>query len=165
MIDGMPTTGDPQLTVPRAANVRARGPALIAAGLLGLLLGSPLTSARAQREPVPVPEQAAPSAAAPPAGPTAAPSAADQELARCDSFARLHRYAEQSKALCEEGRQVKPGPVTTGILEHCRALQGARFDRQPVDDMMDTLDRQISEQGIGNACHAASVQAWDLISQ
>lgn len=164
MIDGMPKTGDRQPGVPGGASARARGRALVAAGVAAFLLGSPSTSALAQREPVPVPEQPAPSAAAP-AGPTAAPSAADQELARCDSFARLHRYAEQSKALCEEGRQVKPGPVTTGILEHCRALQGARFDRQPVDDMMDTLDRQISEQGIGNACHAASVQAWDLISQ
>ncbi|MGI4747455.1 MAG: hypothetical protein ACRYGI_10850 [Janthinobacterium lividum] len=83
----------------------------------------------------------------------------------CDNFARLHRYAEASKALCEEGRQVKPGPMTAQILAQCRALQGDRFDRQPVTDMMDTLTRQIGSQGIGNACQAASAQAWNLISQ
>lgn len=83
----------------------------------------------------------------------------------CDNFARLHRYAEASKALCEEGRQVKPGPMTAQILAQCRALQGDRFDRQPITDMMDNLDKQISSQGIGNACQAASAQAWNLISQ
>lgn len=85
--------------------------------------------------------------------------------AGCDNFGRLHRYAEASKALCEEGRQVKPGPMTARILAQCRALQGDRFERQPITDMMDTLDKQISSQGIGNACQAASAQAWDLISQ
>jgi hypothetical protein len=83
----------------------------------------------------------------------------------CDNFARLHRYAEASKALCEEGRQVKPGPMTMQILAQCRALQGARFDQQPITDMMDNLTKQIGSQGIGNACQAASAQAWNLISQ
>jgi len=85
--------------------------------------------------------------------------------AGCDNFARLHRYAEASKALCEEGREVKPGPMTAQVLAECRALQGDRFERQPITDMMDDLDKQISSQGIGNACHAASLQAWNLISQ
>lgn len=95
----------------------------------------------------------------------AAPPQGTMNETGCNNFARLHRYAEASKALCEEGRQVKPGPVTAQILAQCRALQGDRFDRQPVTDMMDNLDKQISTQGIGNACQAASAQAWDLISQ
>lgn len=93
------------------------------------------------------------------------PLQATMNEAGCDSFARLHRYAEASKALCEEGRQVKPGPMTAQILAQCRALQGDRFDRKPINDMMDNLDKQISSQGIGNACQAASAQAWNLISQ
>ncbi len=144
-------------------------PRPIAGLLFGLLLGLPSAPVLAQGTPPPA--AASPgtlsgaSSGAPSGAPSGPQSLSDEERARCDSFARLHRYAEQSKAMCEEGRQVKPGPMTTAILERCRVLEGDRFDRQPVDDMMDTLARQISEQGIGNACHAASVQAWNLISQ
>ena len=152
MIEATRVMPDRQPEAPRSAQL----PMPLATLLFGLLLSVPSAPALAQREPVPFPVQPAPSTGAPPA---------DEARARCDSFARLHRYAEQSKALCEEGRQVKAGPVTTKILEQCRALEGDQFDRQPVNDMMDNLTRQISEQGIGNACHAASVQAWDLISQ
>lgn len=120
-------------------------PALVA---LGMALGGPATL---------IPPAYAQAAQAGP-GPT-------MNDVGCDNFTRLHRYAEASKALCEEGRQVKPGPMTMQILAQCRALQGDRFDRQPVTDMMDNLTRQIASQGIGNACQAASAQAWNLISQ
>ena len=84
---------------------------------------------------------------------------------RCDYFSRLHRFAEQSKSLCDDGRQVKIGPVTTKVLDQCRQLQGARFDRVPVTDMMDALGRQVARDGMGNACHEIGAQVWDLLSQ
>lgn len=99
--------------------------------------------------------------AAPP--PLASPPASDPS--GCDHFARLFAYAQQSKAMCEEGRQVKAGPITAKIVARCHAEQGARFDHADVSDLMDTLAQQIQSQGIGNACNAASQQAWTLISQ
>lgn len=87
------------------------------------------------------------------------------DAGRCDTFSRLHRFAEESKSLCDEGRQVKVGPLTAGILRQCRALQGARFDRQPIDDMIAGFSSQVSSQGLGNACHAVKMQVWDLVAQ
>ena len=84
---------------------------------------------------------------------------------RCDYFSRLHRFAEESKSMCDEGRQVKVGPLTGRILEQCRAMQGDRFDRQPIDDMIGGFSKQVASQGLGNACHAIKMQVWDLIAQ
>ncbi len=84
---------------------------------------------------------------------------------RCDYFSRLHRFAEESKSMCDEGRQVKVGPLTAQILEQCRAMQGDRFDRQPIDDMIGGFSSQVASQGLGNACHAIKMQVWDLIGQ
>ena len=93
------------------------------------------------------------------------PPATTDEAARCDYFSRLHRFAEQSKALCDEDRQVKPGPVTTRILAECRASQGDRLDQAPVGDLMAKLSAQIQGQGVGYACHEVSIQVWDLVGQ
>lgn len=93
------------------------------------------------------------------------PPATPDDLARCTYFSRLHRFAEQSKALCDEDRQVKPGPVTQRILADCRASQGDRLDQAPIDDLMARLAARIQSQGVGNACHEASIQVWDLVSQ
>ena len=87
------------------------------------------------------------------------------DAGRCDTFSRLHRFAEESKSMCDEGRQVKVGPLTAQILGQCRALQGDRFDRQPIDDMIASFSSQVSSQGLGNACHAVKMQVWDLIQQ
>lgn len=118
---------------------------------------------------------AAPGLAAPGSAPGAAGAPAMQNYlqpppgqdadGRCDYFARLHRFTEESKALCDEGRQIKVGPMMSQILAQCRAQQGARYDRLPVTDLMDALTRQIESEGIGDACHAAGVQAWDLVQQ
>ena len=93
----------------------------------------------------------------------ASPPAMD--AGRCGYFSRLHRFAEESKSMCDEGRQVKVGPLTAQILERCRALQGERLDRQPIDDMIAGFSSQVSSQGLGNACHAVKMQVWDLIAQ
>ncbi len=87
------------------------------------------------------------------------------DAGRCDYFSRLHRFAEESKSMCDEGRQVKVGPLTGQILQQCRALQGDRFDRQPIDDMIASFSSQVERQGLGNACHAIKIQVWDLIQQ
>ncbi len=87
------------------------------------------------------------------------------DAGRCDYFSRLHRFAEESKSMCDEGRQVKVGPLTAQILGQCRTLQGDRFDRQPIDDMIAGFSSQVSSQGLGNACHAVKLQVWDLIGQ
>lgn len=116
------------------------------------LLAAP-ASASARTQPVETPPVAA------------QPPLPDGNAGQCDYFSRLYRFAEESKALCEDARQVKPGPLTTRIIAQCRAAEGARFAQAPVDDLMDGLTRQISTQGIGNACHVVSVQVWDLISQ
>ncbi len=87
------------------------------------------------------------------------------DAGRCDYFSRLHRFAEESKSMCDEGRQVKVGPLTAQILGQCRTLQGDRFDRQPIDDMIAGFSSQVSSQGLGNACHAVKLQVWDLIAQ
>ena len=102
--------------------------------------------------------------AAPPP-PFLQPPATMDVAARCSYFSRLHRFAEQSKALCDEGRQVKLGPVTTRILSDCRATQGAALDQAPVTDLMDKLVAAIQSEGVGNACNDVSVQAWDLVGQ
>ena len=93
------------------------------------------------------------------------PPASTDDLARCMYFSRLHRFAEQSKALCDEDRQVKPGPVTQRILADCRAAHGDKPDLAPIDDLMAALATRIQNQGVGNACHDASIQVWDLVSQ
>lgn len=103
--------------------------------------------------------------AAPPQQPFLQPPATMDAAARCSYFSRLHRFAEQSKALCDEGRQVKLGPVTTRILSDCRATQGAAPDQVPVTDLMDKLVAAIQSEGVGNACNDVSVQAWDLVGQ
>ena len=87
------------------------------------------------------------------------------DAGRCDYFSRLHRFAEESKSMCDEGRQVKVGPLTAQILGQCRTLQGDRFNRQPIDDMIAGFSSQVSSQGLGNACHAVKLQVWDLIAQ
>ena len=84
---------------------------------------------------------------------------------RCTYFSRLYRFTEQSKSMCDDGRQVRIGPVTTVVLDQCRKLQGDRFGRVPVTDMMDAFGRQIARDGMGNACHEVGAQAWDLLSQ
>ena len=84
---------------------------------------------------------------------------------RCDYFSRLHRFAEESKSQCDDGRQVKVGPLTGQILDQCRATQGERFDRSPIDDMIASFTRQISAEGLGNACRGIKAQVWDLIEQ
>ena len=66
---------------------------------------------------------------------------------------------------CDDGGQVKIGPVTAKVLDQCRRLQGDRFDRVPVTDMMDALGRQIARDGMGNACHAIGAEVWDLLGQ
>lgn len=97
--------------------------------------------------------------------PLLAVSAPQPSPLECDQFARIYRYAQESKALCEEGRQVKPGPMTSTVVERCRAEQGARFDHANVADLMDKLTQQIQSQGMGNACNVASREAWSLIIQ
>lgn len=97
--------------------------------------------------------------------PLLAVSALQPSPPECDQFARIYRYAQESKALCEEGRQVKPGPMTSTVLGQCRAEQGARFDQADVTDLMDKLTQQIQSQGMGNACNVASREAWALIIQ
>lgn len=87
------------------------------------------------------------------------------EEARCDWFSRLKRFVDETKRDCDEGRAVKPGPITRSILDRCRAEQGARFDRLPADDMIAGFGRQVQAQGFGNACHEIKQQAWDLIEQ
>ena len=67
---------------------------------------------------------------------------------RCDTFSRLHRFAEESKSMCDEGRQVKVGPLTAQI-----------------HDMIAGFSSQVVSQGLGNACHAIKMQVWDLIAQ
>jgi hypothetical protein len=87
------------------------------------------------------------------------------DSARCDYFSRLHRFAEESKSMCDEGRQVKVGPLTGQILAQCHAAQKDRFDRLPIDDMIASFEKQVSAQGLGDACHAIKAQVWDLIQQ
>ena len=98
-------------------------------------------------------------------GAALAQQAPPMDAGRCDYFSRLHRFAEESKSMCDEGRQVKVGPLTGQILQQCRALQGDRFDRQPIDDMIASFSSQVERQGLGNACHAIKIQVWDLIQQ
>ncbi len=93
------------------------------------------------------------------------PPAVMDAAGRCDYFSRLYRFTEQSKSLCDDGRQVKVGPVTTRVLDQCRQLQGDRFDRIPVTDMMEALGHQIDRDGMGNACHEIGAQVWDLLAQ
>lgn len=84
---------------------------------------------------------------------------------RCDYFARLHRFAEESKSMCDEGRQVKVGPVMSRILGECETRQGARYGRLPPTGLMDELVRQVQSQGMGNACHEVGVQVWAVVQQ
>ncbi len=93
------------------------------------------------------------------------PPAVMDPQGRCNYFSRLYRFTEQSKSMCDDGRQVKLGPVTTVVLDQCRKLQGDRFARVPVTDMMDAFGRQIARDGMGNACHEVGAQAWDLLGQ
>ena len=93
------------------------------------------------------------------------PPAVMDASGRCDYFSRLYRFTEQSKSLCDDGHQVKLGPVTTRVLDQCRRLQGERFARVPVTDMMDALGRQVERDGLGNACHEIGAQVWDLLAQ
>ena len=93
------------------------------------------------------------------------PPAVMDAAGRCDYFSRLYRFTEQSKSMCDDGRKVKIGPVTASVLDQCRKLQGDRFDRVPVTDMMDDFGRQIGRDGMGNACHEVGAQVWDLLAQ
>ena len=93
------------------------------------------------------------------------PPAVMDASGRCDYFSRLYRFTEQSKSLCDDGRQVRIGPVTAKVLDQCRRLQGDRFARVPVTDMMEALGRQIDRDGMGNACHEIGAQVWDLLAQ
>ena len=93
------------------------------------------------------------------------PPAVMDPQGRCTYFSRLYRFTEQSKSMCDDGRQVRIGPVATIVLDQCRKLQGDRFDRLPVTDMMDAFGRQIARDGMGNACHEVGAQAWALLSQ
>lgn len=119
------------------------------ARLLAPLLGAALLACPARAEPAPL----------------LPPLQSADDAARCVYFDRLHNFAEQSKALCEDGRDVKPGPVTRQELAQCRASQGPHFGQAPVRDLMDRLAARIAGEGVGNACHDASIQVWDLVTQ
>ena len=112
--------------------------------LLPIVLSTPVRHVLAQAATVPLPQM---------------------DTGRCDYFSRLHRFAEESKSMCDEGRQVKIGPVTTQILEQCRTAQGTHFDQLPIDDMIASFQKQVAAQGLGNACHAIKLQVWDLVQQ
>jgi len=84
---------------------------------------------------------------------------------QCRYFARLHRFTEESKSMCDDGRQVKPGPVTSHILDGCAHSQPPGWDNQPVEDWMTQFVDQIRREGEGNACHEIKAQAWDLVEQ
>lgn len=87
------------------------------------------------------------------------------EAARCDWFARLKRFTDETKRDCDDGRAVKPGPITTSILDRCRTEQGPAFGTKPIDDLLDGFARQAQRDGLGNACHEIKQQAWDLVAQ
>lgn len=93
------------------------------------------------------------------------PPADGSDAARCAYFSRLHRFTEESKRMCDDGRAVAVGPVTSRILAQCQAAGGTRHDQVPIDDMMEAFVKQVGEQGLGNACHSVQAEAWDLVGQ